>query len=187
MPTARWKITAADVDDYDRSGNITPYVGPTPRNGIYEWLITTLFYMPATSDKHPSLRIGLELAPREDRKGEAQYEGFRLMTFIPVMPKTAWRYVPFLDSIGVSGDDFTIHTIVDAEGKITRIGKWRQDGEQYILAELTDSDSGDERYPKDIRNGRMWPIPDDDDSDDGDDSDVGDDEEEVYEDDDSAF
>ena len=159
MPRARWGITSADVDNYDRSTQFKPYTGQIPPNGVYEFLIRALKYMPATADKNPQLRLSVALAPRASRPSERRYDDFYVTTFIPVTKKSQFRYVPFLDAIGVSGRDFEGRTVVDGEGNITSIGKWRQDGGQYILCELIDNPSGDERYPKDIK--WIGPIPDD--------------------------
>jgi hypothetical protein len=89
--------------------------------------------------------------------------------FLPVTKKTQFRYVPFLDAIGVSGRDFKERTVVDGEGNITSIGKWRQDGEQYILCQLVDSEGSDERYPKDIK--WIGSVPDDEEEPEGEDDD----------------
>lgn len=151
MPRANWGVTASDVDQYDRSTQFKPYTGEVPPNGVYEFLIRTLKYMPATEDKNPQLRLGVALAPRASRPRETRYDDFYVTTFIPVTPKSQFRYVPLLDALGVTSKEFVSKTIVDAEGNITSIGNWRQDGEQYICCQLVDSNGGDERYPKDIK------------------------------------
>ena len=157
MPKARWGISASVVEDFDRASQFTPYAGPIPPNGVYEWLITQLKYVPETSEKCAQMRLGLELAPRVDRKGESKYDGYSIMVFMPVTEKSAFRYVPFLDAIGVSGRDFETRTIVDNDGNIKSIGKWRQDGEQYVAAELRDNKGEQaEKYPKDI--GAIMPL-----------------------------
>lgn len=138
MPKVRWGISAGNVDDFDRDSQYKPYDGPTPTNGVYLWKIKVLKYVAGTKDKFPQLRIGLELVPREGRKQERRYAGYFMMSFPPVSPKTAFRYVPFLDAIGVSGSDFADRTITDEDGNIKKIGKWRNDSEQLIAAELKD-------------------------------------------------
>jgi hypothetical protein len=59
MPRAQWGINAGDVDDYDRSSQFKPYTGQIPPNGVYEFLIRALKYMPATADKNPQLRTSI--------------------------------------------------------------------------------------------------------------------------------
>lgn len=138
MPRVRWGIKAADVDDFDRDSQYKPYDGPIPANGVYQFQVKVLKYAAATKDKLPQLRIGLELVPRSGRKDERRYGGYFIMVFAPVSSKTAFRYVPFLDALGVSGDDFEERTVTDNDGNITKIGKWRNTGEEIILAEIKD-------------------------------------------------
>lgn len=138
MPRARWGISAADVDNYDRDSGFTPYRGPIPPNGVYDWLLKQCKFVSGTRGKYPQLRLGLELAPREGSEDEKRYAGYFIMVFRSIAPQTAFGYVPFLDAIGVSGSDFEDRTVVDAEGNITRIGKWRNDGQQYVAAQLKD-------------------------------------------------
>lgn len=138
MPRVRWGISSGDIDDFDRSSQYAPYTGPIPPNGVYEWLVKVLKYIPGTRDKHPQLRIGLELVPREDRKDERQYSGYFAMAFLPITDKTAFRYVPFLDALGVSGKEFTERTVTDEDGNIKKIGQWRNDGKEIIAAQLAD-------------------------------------------------
>lgn len=138
MPRARWGIRAGDVDDFDRDSQYSPYTGPTPPNAVYEWLVKVLKYIPGTRDKHPQLRVGLELVPREDNRDERQYAGYFCMAFLPITEKTAFRYVPFLDAIGVSGREFIERTVTDEDGNIKKIGAWRNDGKEIILAQLAD-------------------------------------------------
>jgi len=102
--------------------------------------------------------------------------------FPPVSDRTQFRYVPFLDAIGVSDRDFTTKTITDEEGNIKRIGAWRNDGQTLIKAELKD-EADQNGNP---RKGIGWVGPNDDASvDDEDDyeEDVDETEDEEYEDD----
>ncbi len=180
MPRANWGISARDVDDFDRDSQYTPYDGPIPVNGIYRWQIKKIQHIAATGSKLPQLRIGLELIPRD--KSEKRYKGYFLMAFLPVSNKTAFRYVPFLDAIGVSGRDFETRTVMDQEGNITKIGGWRNSGSETIRAEIKDGQDGDGNPRKEI--GWMGedadPAPESDDEDDydeeyDDDEDSGDD------------
>lgn len=140
MPRANWGISASDVDEFDRESQYKPYAGPIPPSGpVYLWLIKKLQFISGTKSKLPQLRVGLELVPREDRD-EEQYEGYFVMAFLPVSEKTNFRYVPFLDAIGVTGREFERGTMYDEQGNIKKIGKWRNTGEEYICAQLKDGE-----------------------------------------------
>ena len=136
MPKVNWGIGAADIDDFDRDSQYVPYAGPIPADGMYLWQIKILQSIAGTKDKYPQLRIGLELIPREDHDGEEQYEGYFLMAFLPITEKTSWRYVPFLDAIGVNGAEFVRGTLTDEEGNVKKIGRWKNSGEELVLAQL---------------------------------------------------
>lgn len=159
MPKVNWGVQAGDVDDFDRDSQYMPYAGPIPPDAMYLWQIKVLQSVAGTREKHPQLRIGLELVPREDREGEERYESYFIMAFLPITDKTAWRYVPFLDSIGVNGAEFTRGTLTDEEGNVKKIGRWKNTGEELVLAQLkTGSDqAGNPR--KEI--GVFAPAPDD--------------------------
>jgi hypothetical protein len=187
VPRANWGIDASDVEAFYRSKQFAPYTGPVPPNGVYEWLIKVLKYVPRTADKNAQLRIGLELSPRDSVKGERKYRSYFVMGFRSITPKNQFAYVPFLDAIGVSANDFTKRTIVDSEGNISQIGKWRQDGGQYILAQLVDKEDQHGQLRKDIGwMGMIVDVDEDDDAADIDDDDeyVADDEDDEYADDD---
>lgn len=139
MPRAQWGISASDVDNFDRDSQYVPYDGPIPSNGVYLWQIASLQSIKGDRKTLPSLRVGLRLVPREDRD-EDKYDGYFQMAFLPISDKTTFRYVPFLDAIGVSGSEFINKTLTDEEGKIKRIGTWRNTGEELICAELKDND-----------------------------------------------
>lgn len=148
MPKANWGIDAEDVDDFDRSTLYKPYTGPIPINGVYLWEIKNLKQVAAPEKgKLPQLRVGLELVPRDDREGEEVYAGYFLMAFLYIGEKTKWKYIPFLDAIGVSGREFTRGTLVAEDGSVRKIGKWVNDGKQLILAEQKDGEdaNGDPR------------------------------------------
>lgn len=135
MPRVSWDIDASDVDEYDRSSQFKPYDGPEPKEGIYLFAVKVLKQIPKTGKKNAQLRVGLELVPRAGRD-EREYADYFRMAFLPITPNTAFRYVPFLDAIGVSGTDFTRRTLVDEEGNVKKIGKYVQDGQTMILARL---------------------------------------------------
>ncbi len=149
MPRANWGITSRDVENFDREAQFSPYVGPLPVNGVYRWQVKKLAFVAPTGDKLPQLRIGLALVPRS--QAEKKYDGYFVTVFCPVSPKTAFRYVPFLDAIGVTGREFERGTVTDEEGDIKKIGKWRNTGETLILGMLKDN-AGDQsgKYPKEI-------------------------------------
>lgn len=145
MPRANWGIEASEVDDFDRDSQYTPYTGPMPPRGgtVYQWKIKVAKFIAGDRKKFPQLRLGLELAPRAEYD-EKQYKGYFVMAFIPVSDRTQFRYVPFLDAIGVSGADFKRRTLTDEEGNIRRIGDWRNDGKTLVLAELKDGRDQDD-------------------------------------------
>lgn len=172
MPRANWGISSSDVDDFDRDSQFKPYMGPLPPSGVvYLWTIKKLVRVAATDDKVAQLRIGLELKPqtREQKK----FKGYYITNFLPVTDNTAFRYTPLLDAFGVSGRDFTTRTIIDEQGNIQKIGKWRNTGDFVIAAQLHDNDPDYvSKNPKKI--GWMGEAPED--------SDVDDDENESIED-----
>ena len=135
MPRARWGVSADDVDQFDRSSQFRPYDGPQPPLGVYHWLVKRLKYVPAVKDKLPQLRPGLELVPREGYD-EDQYAGYYTTAFLPVSERTNFRYVPFLDAIGVTGREFETRTVYDTDNNITRIGSWRNKGDTIIAGQL---------------------------------------------------
>lgn len=136
MPKANWGVSTNSVDDYDRSSQYTPYDGPVPVNGVYRWHVKKLVMVAATGSKLPQLRVGLELTPRS--REEKQYTGYYITAFLPVSDRTAFRYVPFLDALGVKGREFTEGTIIDEEGNVKRIGKFRMNDSVFIKAQLKD-------------------------------------------------
>lgn len=142
MPIARWGISASDVDEFDRDSQIKPYKGPVPPNSVYYWVVKVLKYMAGTKTKNPALWVGLELVPREGEgfEDEEKYAGYFVMAFLPVNAKTAFRYVPFLDAIGVTGKEFETRTKYDADNNILRIGSWVMDGETIVAAQLKDGE-----------------------------------------------
>lgn len=183
MPKARWDIEADDIDSFDRSSQFTPYRGPQPPRGVYSFLIKKAVFIAATREKLPSLRLGLELIPR-DGSDDRQYRGFYFTAFLPVSNKTQFRYVPLLDAIGVSSNDFINKTITDAEGNISRIGRWRNDGETIIdvQIQLEEDNKGNPQW-----QAKGFYAPDENATYDGsDDDDDYDDDEEYADDDDES-
>jgi hypothetical protein len=164
MPKASWGIDSSDVDEFDRDSQFVPYDGPTPPNGMYWWNINVLKYAARTKDKLPQLRVGLELVGRDNRPDDEPYIGYFITAFLPVSDKTAFRYVPLLDALGVSGREFKERTIVDDNSNITRIGNWRNSGEQLIAAQLKDGQDANGNSRKEI--GVFAAIKEDEDSED---------------------
>jgi len=183
MGRVNWGIKASDVDEFDRDSQYKPYDGPVPSNGVFQFQVKVLKYAAATKDKVAQLRVGLELVPRKGRKDERKYGGYFIMLFAPVTPRTGFRYVPFLDAIGVSGDEFERSTITDTEGNITKIGKWRNDGQEIILAELKDGVDQNNNPRKEI--GWMGYVPEEDDE--GDEEIAEEDYEEEYDEEEDGF
>jgi hypothetical protein len=185
MPRVTWGVSATDVDKYDRDSQYKPYAGPLPPNGVYQWKVKKLQHVAGTREKNPQLRIGLELTPRN--REEKKFSGYFIMEFAPVTEKTQFRYVPFLDAIGVTGREFERATITDEEGNIKKIGKWRNDGETLIMGQLADDTDQNGAPRKKI--GWMGAaeeieVDDEEDSDDDFDDDEYEDDEDADEDDD---
>jgi hypothetical protein len=155
MPKANWGISSKTVDGYDRESQYKPYDGPLPINGVYRWKVKKAQFIAPTGTKKPQLRAGLELIPRS--KDEKKYAGYYIMLFMPVAENTAFRYVPFLDAIGVTGREFEQGTITDEEGNIRKIGRWRNDGTTTVKGELKDETDQDGNTRKTIG----WMGPDD--------------------------
>lgn len=134
MPKPDWGIDPSLVDDFDREGQYKPYAGPIPPDGVYRFKLKQLKYAAGTKKKHPQMRPGLELVPRG--KDEKRYAGYYVMDFIPVSERTEFRYVPFLDALGVSGKDFVQRIRTDDDDNITKMGSWRNNQESELLVQL---------------------------------------------------
>lgn len=192
MPKVSWGVDAGDVDDFDRDSQYKPYAGPQPPRRVYVWRIKTLKYAAGSKGKNPQLRPGLELVPREENTDEKRYAGYFVMDFLPVANNTTFRYVPFLDVLGVSGRDFANNTLIDDDGNVKRIGKWRNDGQQLIAAELVEGQDQDGNVRWEIRGGSYCEVPEDvelsdedyDEDEFGDDDDVYDDDVDIEDDED---
>lgn len=123
MPKVVWSGVNQDtIENYDRESQIQPYDGPPVPNGLYHFVIKVLKYRQGKN--LPQLMIGLEILPRADRPAEKKYKRFFIMDFAPVADHTAFRWVPFLDAIGVTARDFLGKMYTDEEGNVTKIGKW---------------------------------------------------------------
>lgn len=186
MPRINWGLKEGTISDFDREGQYKPYTGPVPQNGVYAFKLKVLKYVAATGEKNPQLRCGLELVPRD--KAEKRYAGYFIMCFLPVTDRTAFRYVPLLDAIGVSESEFTNRTIVDSDGNIRKIGKWGNDGKTKIMAELKDETDQNGNTRKGVGYmgsiDEVEPYEDDQDDEDYDDEDPDDME---YDDDEDGF
>lgn len=150
MPKVNWGIGKGVIDDFDRSKQFAPYTGPIPPNGVYRWQIKNLKFVAGAGGKHPQLRIGLEVQPRN--KDEKPFKGYFVMAFRSITENNRGFWVPFLDAIGVTAREFTERTIADADGNVTKIGRWNNDGKQSILGQLGNGDDDREGNPrKDIK------------------------------------
>lgn len=154
MPKVDWEgnIGSEDIDEFDRDSQYVPYAGPIPPNGVYAFKLKLLRYSePAEGQKYPKLQVGLELVPREGRPEDKAYvvngQGYFIQDWPPIARHTAFRYVPLLDALGVTGKDFVNRLYVDEDGNITRIGKWRNTGDVIIGAGIADDvdDKGNAR------------------------------------------
>jgi len=160
MPRVQWGVTASDVDEFDRDSQFKPYAGPTPPgNTVYAWRIKVMKNVAGDRRKNPQLRVGLELAPREGFS-EDKYAGYFIMDFIPIAENTAFRWVPLLDALGVSGKEFETGTVTDNDGNIKKIGRWANSGDTLVIAMLADGQdqNGDPR--REIKAGTYGDLPD---------------------------
>jgi hypothetical protein len=149
MPRVNWGITQNDIDQFDREAQAqyAPYTGIDPPAGkVFCFTLKSLKHVDGTEPskgqegKWPQLRAGLSLEPRN--QAEADYEGYFIMHFMTIAPAvngkkgTAFQYVPFLDALGVTEQDFMKRTHTDEDGKVTKIGPWINEGDTLILARL---------------------------------------------------
>lgn len=148
MPTANWGLSAGTISDFDRDKQFTPYQGPVPGNGVYKWKVANAWFAAATGDKLPQLRLLLVLDPRD--KSEKRFTGYSQMAFLSVADNMAFRYVPFLDAIGVSDAAFRTRTKFDNDGRIISIGKWKNNGTTFVAAQLEDNDYEGAKNPKQV-------------------------------------
>lgn len=155
-------ISADAIDEAERR-QFQPYDGPVPPNALYAWKIKMLKKGKAKSSGNDQLIIGLELAPRTGREDQKPYKGYYRTTYIAVVDSQAGKLAGFLDAIGVTAKDFLNRMYDDGEKdarggvRITKIGDWVNDGNQYVLGELNDDTDKDGRPTK--RVDRFWPPP----------------------------
>lgn len=160
MPKANWGVSARDVGNFDRENAYKPYQGPTPVNGVYQFRVAKAVFAASDGESNAQLRLTLVLEPRN--KQENKYKGYVITAFMPIADNTQFRYVPFLMAIGASDSDFVNRTIVDAEGVIKSIGKWKSDGKTMVAGRLVDNDYEGARNPKQVDwVGELADQPDD--------------------------
>ncbi len=136
MPKVNWGISKGTISNFDRESQYKPYDGPLPPAGMYRWLVKRLKYVAATGTKNPQIRAGLELVPRNTE--EKRYKGYYITAFLTIAEQYPGFYVPFLDAIGVSENEFLSGTITDEEGNIKKIGRWRFTDDVHLKAQLRD-------------------------------------------------
>lgn len=166
MPRVRWSgLGADDVDGFDRDSQIKPYAGPVPPDGVYLWAVKVLQFREGDGAKHQQLRVGLEMVPRSgsDYKHERKFKGYFTMDYIPMADNTAFRYVPLLDVLGVTGKDLVNSTITDEDGNIKKIGSYRHDGKALVLAQLVQEldQNGNPKMQKNVKGGAYFEPPED--------------------------
>lgn len=186
MPRVRWGVTAEQMKKFDRSKQFAPYTGPIPPNGVYQWRVKVAKFIAGDRTQNPQLMLGLELVPRD--KDEKRFKGYFIGVYRTPTENNQFTYVPFLDAIGVSEDDFADRSKASEDGNIQAIGPWRNDGKTEIYGQLVDNSyenaAGDTVVKKDIKwfgpvTGVASPDEDDDDGDYYDDDDDGYDDEEI--------
>ena len=160
MPTVNWGIAPSDVDSFDRDSQFKPYGGPRdiPLNVVYAWRIASMKFLPATKDKNVQWRVTLVLVPREGFD-EDQYNGFPVTDFIPITPSTNFRYTPLLDALGVTGSEFAKQTKTDTDGKVIRIGKWKNSGDTIVVAQLIEREDNKGKMRFEIAAGSYGDLP----------------------------
>jgi len=158
MPNVDWGIKSSDVDDFDRDSQFQLYTGKIPPYAVYQWRIKRLKFAAATEDKLPQLRVGLELVPRDG--SEKKYSGYYLTAFLAIADNMAWKYVPFLDAIGVSGREFTNGTKVDQDNNVRKIGRWVNRGDEMIFAQLRAGEDAQGNERPEIGTFAPWEEPD---------------------------
>lgn len=174
MPTADWGINAREIVDnfdWEKQEQFKPYTGPQPPLGVYKWRIARMKF-DTSAETYPRWSALLHLVPRF--KAEARFKGYRVWWGAYVGPDNDFAYVPMLTTLLTSAGVpekqharmFEQRTRIDEEGLITSIGKWRNDGKQQILGELTENTSDDGRVFRNIRWVGVVEIEEDDPEDD---------------------
>lgn len=140
MPRIQWNVSRNVVRDFDRENRYEPYDGPIPPNSVYRWKIVKLAYAAEDGNKTEQIRPLLVLVPRT--KEEKRYGGYAIMCFLNVADNTDFVWVPFLDAIGVTDREFFDQAIMDEQGNIKKIGRWRMDPNNptEIMARLADNE-----------------------------------------------
>jgi hypothetical protein len=183
MPVMNWGIDAGTVENFDRSTVFVPYAGVTPPTGVvYVWKLKSLKLVHAANGGYPQLRAGLELIPRTAE--EKRYAGFYRATYSPVSAKTAFRFVPLLDALGVTEREFLKGVKYKEDGSITSMGRWKWSTDIVLQAQLK-ADEDQKGNPRVVINDGWFGIPDEEeeyDTDEEDDEYEGDEEEDDEED-----
>jgi hypothetical protein len=138
MGKVKWGgVTGKGIDEVDTSKQFTPYAGPVPPAGVYQFHLKIL-RQGMSSNNNPQLILGLVLVPRKGMPEQNKFKGYFLMDYIVVMEQTQFKVRPFLDAIGVKGRDFTDRCVDDGSDKknITKIGNWIQDGKKFLLVSI---------------------------------------------------
>jgi hypothetical protein len=149
MPKVNWGVSRDVIDDFDRESGFKPYAGKVPPNAVYKFRVKVLKFAARTREKNPSLQAGLELVPRD--ADERPFEGYFITKFMAVAETNSFQWVPFLDAIGVSANEFLKGTITDEQGNVRKIGNWRMDGKTEILGQLVDGTDQNGNTRKEIK------------------------------------
>jgi hypothetical protein len=185
MPKAVWDLKRGSIDGFDRSKQFKPFTGQQPPvRVVYKWRVARLTYAAAIGGKVAQLRIGLELIARSS--DEKKYNGYYITLYRSITDNNQFTYVPFLDTLGVSEIDFLQKTFTDNEGKVLRIGQWKNDGTQEVLGQLVEREDQNGEMRRDV--GWIGVVEDEPDEDDDEDEEYENDEDdEEYEDDELGF
>lgn len=162
MGKVKWTggIDASTFDNAERGG-FEPYMGPAVPNAVYCWKIKIL-RIGKSSGGHKQLIIGLELTPRRSRPDEKKFKGYFITDYQVVTEASAPFVAEFLDGLGVTGKDFVnldTRGEVNARGsmEVAKMGRWVNNGKQYIMAGLVDGADASGQPRKEIKG--YWPIP----------------------------
>lgn len=138
MPIADWNLSQGVIRDFDReeAKRYAPYTGPKPSNGVYKFKVVKdqMRMQAGDEETHPRWSAMLVLVPRT--KEEKRYDGYRCFFSANITDENPGWFVPMLDVLGVSDQEFRRKTRITEEGIVKSIGNWRNDGTQELLAEI---------------------------------------------------
>jgi len=97
-------------EDYDGS-DFEPYDGEEPPGNMVLRGEVKKLWTKTSSNGNPMLVALFQAEGNEGKR--AQYDGWSCFDNIPLLPNTAFRYMPFLESFGLTLADLRRKTVVD--------------------------------------------------------------------------